>query len=97
MRRAGHAGEHVRLVDFGVGLGRAVHVECFGRLPPLDEQEDLRVRLRVVDLESQAAGLHPREAALFLEPVAEGRDVFLVVGGEQHVGVDHADVSLAGG
>src|SRR5580658_3371499 len=43
----------------------------------------------MVDLEPQAARLHPREAALLFEPFAELWNVLFVVGGQNHVGIDH--------
>ena len=80
----------MRLVDLRVGFRRAMDIECLGRFPSLDEQEDLRIGLRVVDLEPQAAWFHSRKAALLAEPIADRGNVLLIVDGQENVGVDHA-------
>src|SRR5580704_15207704 len=90
MRRAAHSGEHVRLVDLRVGFGCAMDIERLGRFPPLNEQKDLWIGLRVVDLEPQASRFHSRQAALFPQVIADRGNVLLIVDGQENVGVDHA-------
>ena len=48
---------HVGFVDRGVGLGQPMLVERFLRGPMLHEHEPSRLGIRVIDIESQAAGL----------------------------------------
>ncbi|MFT4560025.1 MAG: hypothetical protein ACI92S_005422, partial [Planctomycetaceae bacterium] len=55
------------LVDFEVGLRLPVPVKVFLRFPTLDQHEECRIVLRMIDLEPRTAGFLLRKRSLLNE------------------------------